>query len=294
MNILITGSSGFLGKNLMYHFKKNNISVDTIGRHESDFLCNLESNSINLFKTYDLVIHCAGIAHVDSNSPSHITKNVSILNNLISCFYIKPKKFIFISSVSVYGCNEGLNIKENCQLKPKDNYGKSKLICENIISDWCVKEGVILTILRLPLIIGNYPVGNFKKMLNGIKYSSYFNINSGTAKRSMILVTDIYDIIIPISNIGGIYNMSDNNDPSYFDLSRIIAKLYKKKIYNLPYPFSFILAIMSSFFFPLIPFNVSIYRKMTQSLTFNSEKIQNTLNWQPNSVLNSIEDLIFD
>ena len=49
MNFLITGSSGFLGKNLMYHFKKNNISVDTIGRHESDFLCNLESNSINLF-----------------------------------------------------------------------------------------------------------------------------------------------------------------------------------------------------------------------------------------------------
>jgi nucleoside-diphosphate-sugar epimerase len=131
-------------------------------------------------------------------------------------------------------------------------------------------------------------------MLNGIKNSKYFNINSGNAKRSMIMVNDIFDIIIPISNIGGIYNMSDNIHPSYFELSKIIAKKYNKRIYNLPFPISFILAVISSFFFPLIPFNVSIYNKMTQSLTFNSEKIQNTLNWKPKSVLNTIDDLIFD
>ena len=294
MNILITGSSGFLGKNLIHHFEKINIPVNTIGRHDCDYICNLDSEKTNLDTTFDLVIHCAGIAHFDINSTSHLSKNISILNNLISSFNVKPKKFIFISSVSVYGIKEGFGIKENSPLEPKDNYGKSKVFCENIISNWCEKHGVILTILRLPLIIGNYPVGNFKKMVSGIKNGKYFNINYGTSKRSMILVSDIFDIIIPISNIGGIYNMTDNNDPSYFDMSKIIAKKYNKKTYNLPYPFSFLFAVCSSLFFPIIPFNISIYRKMTQTLTFNSEKIQKTLNWQPNSVLNALEDLILD
>ena len=41
-----------------------------------------------------------------------------------------PKKFVFVSSVSVYGLDAGANINEEYPLLAKDAYGKSKIEAE--------------------------------------------------------------------------------------------------------------------------------------------------------------------
>ncbi len=76
----------------------------------------------------------AGIAHrKETNYNQHIYYKV---NRDLTFELAKKskeeniKQFIFLSSMSVYGLNEGL-IDENTILNPKTNYGKSSLRLKN-------------------------------------------------------------------------------------------------------------------------------------------------------------------
>lgn len=56
-----------------------------------------------------------------------------------------PKAFIFISSVAVYGRENGINISEDAPLLAKDPYGLSKIQAEKLVLDWCVRNNVVHT-----------------------------------------------------------------------------------------------------------------------------------------------------
>jgi nucleoside-diphosphate-sugar epimerase len=283
MKILLTGSSGFLGSNLYDYLNKNNYDLETLNRSNGTYICDLSKNSIQIESKYDLVIHTAGLAHVDENSSKHLDINIIGTINLIKSFKVLPKKFILISTVAVYGLNYGENINENYIPNPKTNYGLSKLISENILTIWAKSNNINLTILRLPLIFGTPYVGNLKKMAIAIKIGYYFNINGGNAKRSIVLVEDLCQNIVNISNYNGIYNLTDNYNPTIKELSSFFAKIYNKKfILNIPYPISYLIAFIS----PFSLFNFSVYKKMTFNLTFDCSKAVNDFNWNPRSLFN--------
>lgn len=93
-----------------------------------------------------------------------------------------PKEFVFISSLAVYGKEEEVNINENYPLNAKDPYVLSKINSEKLIQDWCKKDNVICTILRLPLLVGESPPGNLGAMIKANK-GYYFNIGGDKAKK---------------------------------------------------------------------------------------------------------------
>ena len=82
------------------------------------------------------------------------------------------KKLIFSSSASVYGkCREIPNL-ENINCQPISVYGRTKLICENLIKDW-----VNLRQKRKAIILRYYnPVGN----LQCLKKNTIINKNAKT------------------------------------------------------------------------------------------------------------------
>ena len=284
MKILITGSSGFLGNILYQDLKKDNI-IYTLNRYSGDYNINLVNEVPNFNDKFDLVIHCAGMAHKFNEIDStHYNTNVIGTKNLLCALEnnIFLKQFIFISSVSVYGLNEGFLIDENHNLMAKDSYGLSKIEAEKAIINWCIKNKIYYTILMLPLIAGRNPPGNLGNMINFINKGLYFNIDNGNAKKSIVLGKDIAIHITNMIGKNGIYNLTDGDHPSFLELSKYISLSFKKnKLYNLSIPIAKILSKIGNIIGNRFPFNDRKLIQMTKTLTFSDNKARKEFGWNP-------------
>ena len=294
MRILLTGSSGFVGKNILFHLQQNKYNIITIGRNDSNNIYYDFNSIINNLPDFEIVIHAAGKAHILEESNFDIEKQFDF--NTIGTEYllkslsesIIPKYFVLISSVSVYGLESGEMVNENFPLNARDPYGLSKVKTENIVINWCKANNVTLTILRLPLVYGIDPPGNLGNMIRAIKNGYYFNINDGSVKKSMILVTDIPKFIILSYKTGGIFNLTDGYSPSFYELSQFIARQYGlKRIFSIPFFIIKTVALIGDILGDKFPFNSKKLTKILNTLTFDDSKAQNTFNWSPTPILNS-------
>lgn len=295
INILITGASGFLGKEIFKHLKDiNEVNVDKIGRtKQSDIICDLSIKKPSINKFYSTIIHVAGKAHSVPKTKkekeefykvNHIgTKNLlkSLKNKL-------PKTFVFISSVAVYGKDYGEMIDESYPLEGSTPYAKSKILAEGEVIDFCTEHNINYIILRLPLISGENPPGNLGSMIKAIKKGYYFRIGNGLARKSIVSSTDIANLICSLGyDKSGVFNLTDGIDPTFRDIENYIANLNDKKIVSLPKFLFTSLAIIGD----LLPFfiiNTKKLNKITKSLTFSNEKAIRELNWKPKPALKSI------
>lgn len=289
--VLLTGANGFLG-NYINKFTSNFINVYTLGRLNCFINCDL-SNSIPLLPEVNIVIHAAGKAHsvpktslekqlffeVNFNGTQNLLKGLELCKSL-------PKAFIFISSVAVYGRENGLNISEDAPLLAKDPYGLSKIQAENLIKEWCKKKNVICTILRLPLLVGANPPGNLGVMIRGIQKGYYFNIAGGNAKKSMVLASDIAKFILKAAEVGGTYNLTDGEHPTFNALSKNISQqLGKSFVPNMPLLLANVLAKLGNILGDTFPINSNKLFKITSTLTFDDSKAKTAFGWKPNPVL---------
>ena len=282
MKILLTGANGFLGKYVNDYFVNGeNIVIKAGKSNKNDIVSDFSVNIPNLPNHFfDLVIHIAGKAHFiprnQIQTQEFYSVNVLGTRNLLTSIEnltVKPKAFVFISTVAVYGLTQGFNINETTPLNATEAYGHSKILAEKMIENWCEKNKVIYTILRLPLVIGINPSGNLKSMIEGIKKGYYVNIGGGKARKSMVLAKDIAEYIYTISLIGGIYNITDGCHPNFFDLSKFIAtKTQSKKPKNIPLKVAFIIAKIGDLLGNRFPFNSDMFLKITSDLTFDDSK----------------------
>lgn len=298
MKVLVTGATGFLGKYVVQELEQLQFSIDTIGRNESStIVANLSTFNTKITTSYDAVIHIAGKAHVvpktDTEKKEFYDVNLQGTKNLLESLVIPPKYFVFISTVSVYGLNEGENIKEDAPLKATEPYGKSKILAEESIIEWGRAHEVKTTILRLPLLYGIQPPGNLEAMIKGIKKGYYFNLGSGDYRKSMVLAEDVAQFIPKIMLKGGIYNLTDGYHPSFKEISCKIAEHYQVSIpkslnYNLGLVMANIGEFIQNVFKIKIPINKRQFTKMTTSLTFSDDKAR-CLGWQPKQILDSLD-----
>lgn len=290
-SLLVSGASGFLGKFIYKELLKHG-KVISIARSDADINADL-SVQPPILPTVELVVHCAGKAHFvpknEMEKQAFFDTNVKGTRNLLKGIEksgAMPKSFVLISSVAVYGLETGQLLDEKTSLLAQDAYGASKIQAEAIVRDWCEKNDVICTILRLPLIAGPNPPGNLSAMINGIKKGYYFNIAGGKAKKSMVLAQDVAEIITKAAIVGGVYNLTDGQHPSFFQLAQLIAKqLGKSKPLNIPFSVAKLMALIGSIIGNKAPINNHKLKKITSDLTFDDTKARKALGWNPKPVL---------
>jgi nucleoside-diphosphate-sugar epimerase len=290
MKIIITGASGFLGQHITRYFQ--NHEVVRLGRTEGDILAHLEKD-IPALPFADIVIHAAGKAHMvprtKAEEQDFYTVNVQGTQNLLQALDNNaqlPGAFVFISTIAVYGKDTGTGINENTPLAASDPYGKSKIVAEKLIQQWCEDRQVSYAILRLPLIAGSNPPGNLKSMIQGIKKGYYLNIAGGKARKSMIMASSVPEAILPAIKAGGIFNLTDGAHPSFSELSACIAtQLGKVPPMSLPGSLASLIAIIGNYVGKKSPFNKKNYKKMINDLTFDDSKARNSFGWNPVKVI---------
>lgn len=294
MRTVLTGASGFLGKYISKELSKKSFLI-TLARTGADIEVDLAKQVPNL-PSVDLVIHCAGKAHVIPKSDKEIQAffdvNFNGTKNLLKGLNKSsglPKSFVLISTVAVYGCESGLMINEEHPLNAQDPYGRSKIQAEILVKEWCLKRKIVCSILRLPLLVGENPPGNLGAMIRGIEKGYYFNIGGGKAKKSMVLAEDVAKLIPLIADIGGVYNLTDGVHPSFAQLSQAISlQLGKNNLINLPQWFAKSIARTGDLLGTMAPINSEKLKKITTDLTFDDAKAKKILKWAPKSVLENI------
>ncbi|MFT7034592.1 MAG: nucleoside-diphosphate-sugar epimerase [Cyclobacteriaceae bacterium] len=288
MKILLTGASGFLGEHIFNELSKNH-KVDTFGRKPTDtYISDLTALNIKIKNQYDLTIHTMGLAHKTPKSEieneAFFKINVEGTRNFLNTVINKTKSFVFISSVAVYGRSRGLKIDETVSLLGGGAYADSKIRAENLVLEWGQKNDVNISILRLPLIVGENPKGNLLLMKNAIKSGRYFRVGKGDAKKSMVLAEDIAKIIPLLVNKGGIFNLTDGYHPSFMELEDVLAKKESKVIRSIPHLMAKIGAFPGDLF-KFWPLSTQKLNKITSSLTFDDNKARKELGWKPMPVL---------
>lgn len=290
--ILLTGGNGFLGQEIVNYLKEQKTSFKSIGRSIlNNIQCDL-SLQIPNFPPVNKVIHAAGKAHIvpktEAEKMDFFKVNVQGTRNLLDALEDNSAlhTFVFISTVAVYGVIEGLQIDEDYPLMAEDPYGKSKIEAERIIAEWCLKRDIRFYILRLPLIAGANAPGNLGAMVKAIKSNRYLKIGKASAKKSMVLATDIASLISKIDGPSGCYNLTDGYDPSFEELeNRIASHFNKKKPFKVPMLLAKCIAIFGDVVGPKFPINSNKLKKITSTLTFNDSKARANLNWQSSEVL---------
>lgn len=290
--LLFTGASGFLGYNIRPILEKT-YNVSSVGLADNDDIkINLANDELFLDTHYDLVLHAAGKAHVipKTETEKRAFYDVNYQGTVNLCKALEkvgvPKTIVFISTVAVYGCEFGENITEEHVLNGKSPYAESKIMAEKYLTQWCKDNNVILGILRPSLLAGKNAPGNLGAMVEGIKKGFYLNIAGGKVKKSILMAEDIARILPLIAKKGGTYNVCDNYQPSFGEISESVAKqLGKRKPFSVPFGLAWLIAKIGDLLGPRIPINSYKLQKMTKSLTFSNAKARNELGWEPLDVL---------
>jgi len=225
--ILITGANSYIGTSFEKWLAKEpeKYAVDTV-----DMIG--DSWKQKDFSGYDVVFHVAGIAHVKETK-----KNKELyykVNRDLSYETARKakkegvKQFIFLSSMSVYGVEKGI-INENTLLKPKTNYGKSKLEAEKLIIPLNDDEFKVV-ILRPPMIYGKGCKGNYPRLAKlALKTPIFPNIDN---KRSMLYIENLCEFVKFIIDdcSSGIFFPQNEEYVCTSKMVKLIAEAHGKKI----------------------------------------------------------------
>lgn len=300
-NVLITGESGFLGRIFKHELIAEGYRA--YGLPEAG-----DGARIDIAKPFDLanatylttVIHAAGKAHSvprdEKEKQSFYDVNFDGTKNL--CLALQraetlPECFIYISTVAVYGAEEGTFISENHPLNGHTPYADSKILAEEWLRHWADEHSVKLGILRLPLIVGPNPPGNLGAMIKGIKSGKYLSIGQARARKSMVWAEDVARIIPILAEKGGTFNLTDGHHPTFGELEEAIAKtLDKRRPLKIPHWAAKGLALAGDIVGSRFPINSDKLRKITSTLTFDDSKARNILGWNPTPVLSKIHEIV--
>lgn len=297
MQVLLTGASGFLG-DILNQYLAQYFSIISLGRHPQNLIqCDISKSIPQIDKPIQAVIHAAGKAHIypktDEEKKAFYDVNVTGTNNLLEALtHQQISHFIFISSVSVYGIEQGELVNEETPLRGNSPYAKSKIEAEQLIESWCKTRNINYLILRLPLVVGPNALGNLGKMVSAIRQGKYLRIAKGEAKKSAVLASDIAKLIqqwLTQNNpTSGIYNITDGYHPNFYELEIAIQKaLNARFIPSIPSWLGKCLGIIGDKF-SWMPVNSGTIKKITGTFTFSDEKARREIAWQSQSVLEAM------
>ncbi len=194
MKILITGSSGFLGKELVSELKNRKHDVFEYSIDGGKDILNKKQLKENL-KNIDTVIHLAAI--LDNQNPQLWNINVNGTKNIIEeCAISKVKKLILLSSTGVYG-NTKMTLNETSEVRPENLYEKSKYEAEQIVLNH--QEELHVNVIRSAMILGpnTYWKNMFKILEKGFPLPCI-----GRNHFQIIYVKELINVILHVMDNG--------------------------------------------------------------------------------------------
>jgi nucleoside-diphosphate-sugar epimerase len=269
----LTGSSGFVGKNILNYFN-NKYSFKKYKQGE-----NIEFNS-------ETVIHCAGIAHDLKkliNAQEYYDINTEFTKKIYTKFLLSNAKvFITLSSVKAAADTLESELTEDYLPNPITHYGKSKLLAEHYILSKSIPEGKRVYVLRPCMIHGPGNKGNLNLLFKIVSKGIPWPLGTFENKRSFCSIDNLCFIINELINNeaipSGVYNVADDEPLSTNDVIKLIAECQDKKYYIWNFPKSIIKLLSKLGDLLKLPLNTERLNKLTQTYKVSNNKIITAIN----------------
>ncbi|BAU11415.1 NAD-dependent nucleoside diphosphate-sugar epimerase/dehydratase [Leptolyngbya sp. NIES-3755] len=292
MNYLITGATGFVGSALCKLLEPSEHTVYGVVRRSDAVLPGstkpiLVSSLADLYdhpilSEIDVVIHLAARVHqMKDTSADPLSEfrsiNTETTENLaIAAQSAGVKRFVYLSSIKVNGDGQATPYTEQSEPKPNDPYGISKWEAECALKEI---KGLEVVILRPPLVYGAEVRANFLNLMKLVNQGIPLPLGAVNNRRSLVYVGNLVDAIAQCAThpnaAGQTFLISDNADLSTAELVKNIAKSLNKPVRLLPIS-PVLLTILARIFG-----KTATLDRLFGSLTIDSSKIRQTLNWHP-------------
>lgn len=279
MKILITGTSGFVGINLIQYFEKR----------ETNELAKINLRTPNWKSEIDIdataIIHLAGKAHDvknTSNPNDYFEINTRLTQDLFDAFLVSNcRDFIFFSSIKAVTDQTEDVVTEEMSTTPKTAYGQSKLQAEEYILSRTLPVGKRVFIFRPSMIHGPGNKGNLNLLVQLVSKGFPWPLGAFQNQRSFCSIANVCFVIQQILDReeipSGVYNLADDEALSTNVLIEIIAAAANKKakITSISKNIINTIAKIGDVFH--LPLNTERLNKLTENFVVSNTKIKAAL-----------------
>jgi UDP-2-acetamido-2,6-beta-L-arabino-hexul-4-ose reductase len=201
MKILITGSDGFIAKNLISHLQ----------RDESKKLYLFSKNdSVDILKAYvnevDFIFHLAGVNRPDDVSEFY--EGNANLTKVITETLIQNRK------------NTPILLSSSTQALKENDYGKSKLKAEKALLDYMGQTSAHIFIYRLPNVFGKWSKPNYNTVIatwcHNLTRDLEIQVNDRDVELNLVYIDDVVKSFLE--------KLESSDESKYFEVETLYTK----------------------------------------------------------------------
>ncbi len=305
--VLVTGARGFLGSALVNELLESGYDVRALVRHSAslsypkaveivvgdirDPQCAREA-SVGC----ETIVHLAGLAHaLDDDHVSdqdYQSVNVDGTKHLLAGAVAGGvQRFIFASSVKVFGETTTGCVDEQEPPVPQSPYARSKWMAEQLVASYA-KGGSLATLsLRFPLVYGPTQKGNLYRMIAAIDQGRFPPLPRVQAVRSMLHVKNfVLAVRAVLQSAGFLKPMYVATDVKPYSITEVYDLL--RKGLGLPPPVSRVPLwaltvggqcgdIVQALFGKTAPFSSATLEKLIGQAWYSPEALIRDMGYQP-------------
>lgn len=294
--VLVTGASGFVGRQLTSCLLKRNIEVRAVVRNTNteilaSRICLIpkvdhKTDWSMALQDLNVIFHLAARVHVMQDQAKNplqefLKVNLHATMNLArQAAAAGVKRFVYVSSIKVNGEHTTSQpFRETDTVAPQDPYAISKCQAEQALMQLARETGMEVVIVRPPLVYGPGVKANFLSLLRIASCCLPLPLASIRNQRSLIFVGNLVDSLILCAShpaaAGQVYLVSDGQAVSTPTLVRHIAHAMHVPALLWPFPVCLMRLVAR-----LIGKTTTVER-LTDSLLIDDSKIRTQLDWQP-------------
>lgn len=210
MNILITGSNGFIGKNLICHLKQlENIKILEYNREKT------VQDLSDYISEADIIFHLAGAMRPKDEAQFKIDNSI-LTKQIVDILLAKNKSTPIVFSSSI-------------QVVQHNFYGISKKEAEEILTDYSHKMQTACFIFQLPNVFGKWCLPGYNSVVatwcHNISRGLEISISDPEANLTLVYIDDVISSFLSI-----IKNLKDSNTGVHYP---VISRKFNIKLKDL-------------------------------------------------------------
>jgi len=293
--VLVTGANGFVGRHLCAMLKQRGHYVRAALRSTvadaaipANEVCQVgdlgpETDWGRAVDGMDSVVHLAAKAHVldqpHDDGEYHRINALGTRGLAQSASRGGIRRFVFLSSIKVYGEARDRAFRVDEEPQPVDVYGKSKLSAELYLRDSAASSNMEAVIVRPPLVYGPRVRANFLRLMQWVDRRVPLPLGAVHNSRSLVALDNLCDFLGHAlehpSAANNTWLVSDGDDVSTPELIRRIARAMKRRAYLLPVPPVLLRAAGK------VVGRAEDVTRLCGSLTLDIASTRRTLGWNP-------------